>query len=52
MISEYNTVDFEFEKHVNLNVVGDVVFRDCQRLEKSDFTIKIVDSVNDYSELM
>lgn len=45
-------MDFDFTKHVDLAKLGDVVFDNCQRLEKPKFTVKIVDVVKDYTELL
>lgn len=50
-IEEYMTVDFEFEKTVDLGVKGTQVFR-SSHLEKDTFTVRVVDSVHDYCTLM
>lgn len=45
-------MDFDFEHSVDLKTVGETVFENCQRLEKKRFTVKVVDSVADYTALM
>ncbi|CAK62173.1 unnamed protein product (macronuclear) [Paramecium tetraurelia] len=50
-IKEYLTVDYEFEKHINLDQIGVYKFEGT-RLEKSHFEVKVVDTVQDYTQLM
>ena len=51
-IYDYKTVDFDFFSVVNLSEIKDHVFENIKRPRKSTFTVKVVENVQGYVELM
>lgn len=51
MIKSYFTVDYDFQKVVDLSKVTSYDFT-CDRVEKKSFKVVVVDSVKDYSDLL
>jgi len=51
-ITEYKTVNFDFFSSINLSEIKDHVFENVKRPRKSTFTIKVVENVKGYVELM
>lgn len=51
-INEYKTVNFDFVSHINLAEVKDHVFENVKRPRKSTFTVKVVENVQGYVDLM
>lgn len=51
-ITEYKTVNFDFFLNINLSEIKDHVFNNVNRPRKSTFTIKVVENVQGYVDLM
>lgn len=51
-ITEYKTVNFDFFSNINLSEIKDHVFDNVKRPRKSTFTIKVVENVQGYVDLM
>lgn len=51
-ITEYKTVNFDFSSVVNLAEIKDHIFEHINRPRKSTFTVKVVENVQDYVDLM
>lgn len=51
-INEYKTANFDFLTSINLSEIKDHVFTNVNRPRKSTFTIKVVENVKGYVELM
>jgi hypothetical protein len=51
-IKEYKTVNFDFLSVVNLHTVQDHSFENVKRPRKSTFSVKVVENVKGYVDLM